>query len=369
MNASMIEIQVVAALVAAACALPGVFLVLRRMSLVSDAISHTVLFGIVIMFMLVGDLHNPLLFVGAVLSGVLTVSLSELLLRTGRVKSDAAIGLVFPALFSIAVIIISRDFSGVHLDTDVVLLGELAFAPFNRSIILGLDLPRGVWVMGLIGLLNLGFIILFYKELKLATFDAGLAAALGFAPSLIHYGLMTVVSVTVVGAFDHVGAILVVALMIAPPAAAYLLTDRLNRMLILSVLIGVASALSGYWAARLIGNVNIAGAMATMTGVFFLAALVFAPERGLIARRLERSRRRQRFAIEMLLVHLSQHETQAGEEHESEMAHLTDQLKWKATFAQTAVKQAAQQGLIERQNGHMHLTTSGRQVAQVVLQR
>src|SRR5690606_32548205 len=207
-----------------------------------------------------------------------TVSLSELLLRTRRVHEDAAIGLVFPALFSIAVIIITREFSSIHIDTDAVLLGELAFAPFNRAELLGLNLPKGVWVMGTILLLNLVLIVLFYKELKLATFDSALAAALGFSPALIHYGLMASVSVTAVGAFDHVGSILVIALMIAPPAAAYLLTDQLSRMLVLSVVIAVASAIGGYYAARLF-NVNISGAMATITGVFFLTALIFAPER------------------------------------------------------------------------------------------
>jgi manganese/zinc/iron transport system permease protein len=364
-----LEIQLVAALVAAACTLPGVFLVLRRMSLVSDAISHTVLFGIVIGFGIVGDLHNPLLFVGAVLSGVLTVSLSELLLRTRRVQADAAIGLVFPVLFSIAVILISRNFSGVHLDTDAVLLGELAFAPFNRSTILGLDLPRGVWMMGAILLLNIALIVLFYKELKLATFDAGLAAALGFAPGLIHYGLMTSVSITAVGAFDHVGAILVVALMIAPPATAYLLTDRLARMLGLSALIGAASAISGYWVARWIGDVNIAGAMASMTGVFFLLALIFAPQRGLLARRMERQRRRQRFAVEMLLVHLSRHEGAMNETAENSLAHLTGELNWKPAFADGTVRSARQQGLIEQQNGTLRLTADGRERAELVLQR
>lgn len=364
-----LEIQLVAILVAAACALPGTFLVLRRMALVSDAISHTVLFGIVIMFGLVGDLENPLLFIGAVLSGVLTVSLSELLLRTGRVKADAAIGLVFPALFSIAIIIISREFSGVHLDTDVVLLGQLELAPFNRSTILGLSLPKGIWVTGLILLINIVLIALFYKELKLSTFDAGLAAALGFAPVLIQYGLMTLVSVTAVGAFDHVGAILVVALMIAPPATAYLLTDRLSRMLLISVVVGVASAIAGYQVASLIGNVNIAGSMATMCGVFFVVALIFAPERGLLARRLERSRRRERFAVEMLLVHLSRHEGSLNEAAENSLGHLTGELNWKAEVAQATVRRADRQGLIERQNGHLRLTETGRQTALQVQSR
>lgn len=364
-----LEIQLVAILVAAACALPGTFLVLRRMALVSDAISHTVLFGIVIMFGLVGDPENPLLFVGAVLSGMLTVSLSELLLRTGRVKADAAIGLVFPALFSIAIIIISREFSGVHLDTDVVLLGQLELAPFNRATILGLSLPKGAGVTGLILFINIAFITLFYKELKLSTFDAGLAAALGFTPVLIQYGLMTMVSVTAVGAFDHVGAILVVALMIAPPATAYLLTDSLARMLSLSVVIGVASAVGGYQVASLIGNVNIAGSMATMCGVFFLTALIFAPDRGLLARRLERARRRERFAVEMLLVHLSRHEGSVSEAAENSLAHLTGELNWQPAFAQATVSRADRQGFIERQNGSLRLTDAGRQAAEQLLSR
>ena len=199
---AQLQIQLVAAIVAAACALPGVFLVLRQMGMMSDAISHSILLGIVAGFFLVGTTDSPLLFVGAALTGLLTVVLSEALLHTRLVKEDAAIGLVFPALFSLAVILISRNASNVHLDLDAVLLGELAFAPFNRATLFGLDLPRGAVVMGAILLLNLFLIGLFYKELKLATFDSALGAALGFSPALIHYGLMTMVSVTAVGAFD-----------------------------------------------------------------------------------------------------------------------------------------------------------------------
>ena len=362
MSQSQIEIQLVAALVAAACALPGVFLVLRRVALMSDAISHTVLLGIVIGFMLVGDLRSPLLIIFAALSGVITVSLSELLLKTRRVKEDAAIALVFPALFSIAVIIINRNFGNVHLDADAVLLGELAFAPFNRAEILGANLPKGVWIMGAILLLNVVLIGLFYKELKLATFDAALATALGFSPALIHYGLMASVSVTAVGAFDHVGSILVIALMIAPPAAAYLLTDRLSRMLLISVLIGVAAAISGYWLARGL-NVNISGAMATMTGVFFMAALLFAPERGLIARMFQRRQRKSRFATEMLLVHLNRHERTAEEATENTLSHLIEELRWSESLARQVVGRAEGQGWITRQADRLRLTDGGRQVA------
>jgi manganese/zinc/iron transport system permease protein len=229
MTTTQIEIQLIAAVVAAACALPGVFLVLRRMAMLSDAISHTVLLGIVIAFFIAGSLESPLLIMGAAAMGVLTVSLVELLNRTKLVKEDAAIGLVFPALFSIAVILISRYARGVHLDVDAVLLGELAFAPFDRIQFLGLDMPTSLAVMGGILLINILFIGFFYKELKIATFDPGLAATLGFSPVLIHYGLMSLVSITAVGAFDAVGSILVVALMIAPDVGVERVDRRLQR--------------------------------------------------------------------------------------------------------------------------------------------
>lgn len=367
MSAGM-EIQVVAAIVAAACALPGVFLVLRRMAMMSDAISHSVLLGIVLGFFAARQTSHPLVIAAAALSGVATVWLVEAVLNTQRVREDAAIGLVFPALFSIGVLLISRLARNVHLDTDAVLLGELAFAPLNRLTLFGVDLPRSVWVMGGILLINLAAILIFYKELKLATFDPALAAALGFSPALIHYGLMTLVSVTAVGAFDHVGSILVVALMIAPPATAYLLTDQLGVMLMLSAGLGAGSAVGGYWLARLL-DANIAGAMATATGIAFLLALVFAPQRGLIARRVEHVRRQQRFAVEMLLVHLSRHEGTAGEADENRLDHLVKALRWEAADAEGVVRRAVEQGLVERQNGLLRLTTKGRRVAETVLSR
>ena len=247
MTQGEIEIQLLAVVVAAACALPGTFLVLRKMAMMSDAISHAILPGIVIAFFLTHNLNSPLLILAAAATGVLTVMLVELLMSTRLVREDAAIGLTFPVLFSIGIILIARYAGDVHLDTDAVLLGEPAFAPFDRLIVGGRDIgPRALYVMSAVGLANVAFIALFYKELKIATFDAGLAAALGFGPVLIHYGLMTFVSITAVAAFDAVGSILVVAMMVAPSAAAYLLTDRLRDMILLSVAIGAASAVGGF---------------------------------------------------------------------------------------------------------------------------
>ena len=360
------EIQIIAVIVAVACALPGVFLVLRRMAMMSDAISHTVLLGIVLGYFLLGSLESPFLILAAAAMGVVTVSLTELLMRTRLVRQDAAIGLVFPALFSIAVILISRFARGVHLDVDAVLLGELAFAPFDRVDILGYDLPRSMVVMGITLILNAALITLFYKELKLTTFDAGLAVALGFSPTLIHYGLMLMVSVTAVAAFDAVGSILVVALMITPPAAAYLLTNRLSRMLLYSAALAAAGAITGFWMAWFL-DANIAGSIATMLGVLFLGVFLLAPERGLVAQAARRGRQRWEFAQTALAIHLLNHENTPQMESECRVDHLHYHLKWEPNFASTVVDQAERGGLVLRHNGDLALTPQGRERARTAL--
>jgi manganese/zinc/iron transport system permease protein len=359
MSQAQFEIQLIASVVAVACALPGVFLVLRRMAMMSDAISHTVLLGIVIAFFITKSLTSPLLLLGAALMGVITVSLVELLNRTRLVREDAAIGLVFPAIFSIAVVMISRFAGDVHLDTDAVLLGELVFAPFNRLRVFGLDIgPEALYTTGGILILNLLFIVLLYKELKLATFDPALAAALGFAPAVIHYALMTLVSLTAVGAFDAVGSVLVVAFMIAPPAAAYMLTDRLSRMLIYSALIGIFSAVSGYWVAHFL-DASIAGTMATMTGVSFLAAYLLAPERGLLAQARRRRAQRVEFALTMLTMHIAHHTATQEAERENQVGRLNEHLNWSPQFAAEIVEVAEHNGLVQQKKGLLTLTESG----------
>jgi manganese/zinc/iron transport system permease protein len=332
------------------------------MALMSDAISHAILLGIVLAFFVVEDLASPFLIIAAAITGVITVALVELLHGTGLVREDAAIGIVFPALFSGGVILISRYAGSVHLDTDAVLLGELAFAPFERLSVLGYSLPKSLWVMGGILLINLIFITLFYKELKLATFDAGLAAALGFSPVLVHYGLMTLVSVIAVGAFDAVGSILVVALMIAPPATAYLLTDRLSYLLGLSALNGIASAITGYWLAHWL-DASIAGAMATMSGVFFLLTFLLAPTRGIIAIARRRVRQRWQFAQTMLTIHLLNHEGSPDAQRERRIEHLDEHLRWAPAFAERVVRYAEKQGTIQSDAGDLMLTEHGRQIA------
>ena len=369
MSVVELEIQLLAVTVAVACALPGVFLVLRRMALMSDAISHTVLLGIVVAFFIVEDLASPLLILGAAATGVLTVALVESIRGTGLVKEDAAIGLVFPALFSIAVILITRFAGDVHLDTDAVLLGELALAPFRRLEIGGIDVgPRALWVMlGILGL-NVAFLAAFYKELKLSTFDASLAAALGFSPVLMHYAFMAVVSVTAVGAFDSVGSILVVAFMIVPPAAAYLLSDRLGRVIWLSALIGALSAVSGYWLARWL-DASIAGSMAGAAGALFGLVLLSAPERGLIAQARRRARQRVEFTRQMLAIHLLHHEGTAAAAEESRLDHQSRHLRWSPDQAGRIVGAARRAGFVTLKEERLFLTEAGRAEARKAMLR
>ncbi len=283
-------ILLVGCMVAASCALVGTFLVLRKMALLGDAISHSVLPGIAIGFLLTQSRSSLVMVVGAGALGVLTVFLVERLQRTGRLYEDASIGVVFPALFAVGVILISRYASMIDLDLDCVLYGEIAYAPWDLVVVAGRTVgPRAVWVTGLTLLLNLAVIGLVFKELKLVSFDPGLCEALGYRPVRLHYLLMALVSVTVVAAFESVGAILVVAMLVVPPCAAYLLVDRLALMLAISVAIGCGAVFAGYGLARLVDG-SIAGGMAVAAGGLFLLAFLFSPRYGLMATWLRRQR-------------------------------------------------------------------------------
>ena len=357
MSSAQIEIQLIASLVAVACAIPGVFLVLRKMAMISDAISHSILPGIVVGFFITQDLNSPLLIILAAVTGVITVVIVEYIQRTGLVKEDTAIGLVFPVLFSIGVIMIAKNANDVHLDVDAVLLGELAFAPFDRLIVSGVDVgPKSLWIIGFILMLILILLMAFFKELKLSTFDKGLAATLGFSPAIIHYGLMTMSSITTVGAFDAVGAILVVALMIAPAAAAYLLTTDLKRMLWLSVLFGVFSAISGYWIAHWL-DASIAGSITTMLGVLFLVVYLFAPAKGIIAVLYREKQQRTEVSLLTFLLHLKNHD----EIEERHVNHLYEHINWQKVRAKNVLDLALKNNMIHIDNNVVSLTQKGQE--------
>ena len=355
MTNAQIEIQLIASLVAIACAIPGTFLVLRKMAMISDAISHAILPGIVLGFFITHDLNSPLLILLAAFTGVITVVLVEFIQKTGLVKEDTAIGLVFPALFSIGVILIAKNANDVHLDIDAVLLGELAFAPFDRFFMGTTDMgPKSLWVIGCILMITLTLLFLFFKELKLSTFDKGLATTLSFSPIILHYGLMTVSSVTIVGAFDAVGAVLVVALIISPAATAYLLTNDLKRMLLLSCFFGVFSAIVGYWLAHIL-DASIAGSMTTILGVLFLFVYLFAPTQGVFSGFFRERHQRIEVSLLIFLLHLQNH----SEEEERHVNHLGEHINWQKVRAKTVVELAVKNNLVYISDDIVSLTDKG----------
>jgi manganese/zinc/iron transport system permease protein len=279
-------------LVATAAGLLGPFLVLRRVALLSDAVSHAVLPGIVAVW-LVAETRAPLpVIAGAAVFAVICVLGIEALRATGLVKSDAAIGLVFPVLFAAGVLGVTRWADDIHLDLDATIYGEIAFAPFTTLSLFGAELPRSLVVLSGVVLANLTLVLALWKELKATSFDPGFSRTIGFSPTLVSRLLLVAVAVTAVTAFEAVGAILVVTFIIVPAATAYLLTDRLWIMVALTVAMGWAYAAGGH-AAALAVDASIAGMMGLGAAAGFVVALLVSPRYGLVARRLQRRRARQ----------------------------------------------------------------------------
>lgn len=273
-------------LVAVSCGLLGCFLILRRMAMVGDAISHAVLPGIVIAFLMSGSRDSFIMLAGAGLIGVFTTFLIEYFHRVGKLQTDASIGVTFTWLFALGVILVSVFAGQVDIDQECVLYGEIAYVPIDLWVtgsgkVMG---PRVVYIMATLLIAIIGFIATGYKELFLTTFDPAFATAIGISTSLWHYLLMGAVSFTTVGAFESVGAILVVAFLIVPPATAYLLTENLKKMLACTVGIGILVAVSGYYLAVWL-DASIAGAMAVMAGIFFMLAFLFSPKEGVLLRK------------------------------------------------------------------------------------
>lgn len=358
------------ALVGIAATLLGAFLVLRGSSMLTDAISHSIVFGIIIVWLLTKQQSGPVQIIGASLTGLLTVVLTELLTRTRLVRNDTAIGLVFPALFAAGVLLINLYARNVHIDQHTVLLGEIGFIWLDTIQVGDYHVPRALLSLSALTLLNLTFITLLYKELKLSVFDPGLARALGFAPGLLFYALLTLTSGTAVAAFDAVGAVLFIAFAIVPASAAYLLTDRLWRMLLYGCLIAAASSIIGYWLA-VQWNVSIGGMMASVSGMFLLAAFLFGPRYGLLAQEIRRSGQRIMNLNRMLVVHLYNHEQQPERSDASDARALSQLLNWPPARVEKVVERALDLQLITRPPGKetiLELTEEGRQLAREILE-
>lgn len=274
---------VVGALGNAACALLGCYLVLRRISLLGDAISHAILPGIAVAFLLAGRIAAVPMFLGAVVVGLLTAFLSQALSSFGRVSEDTSLGVVFTSLFALGVLLITNVAANVDLDPGCVLYGLIEFTPLDTVNLLGFEIPRAVLTLAPVLAVTIGFIALFWKELLISTFDAGLASAMGLSANVVHYLLMAMVAVVTVASFEAVGSILVIAMLIVPAATAHLLTDRLMWMLGIAVAIGVASSVLGYFGA-VWWNTSVAGMMAVTVGAIFGLAVLLAPRHGVLVK-------------------------------------------------------------------------------------
>ena len=354
-----LEILLTAAFATLATSVLGVFLILRRLSLMSDAISHAILLGIVLVFFFTRDTSSPLQIVGATLTGLVLVFFAQMLWKTKLVKAETAIGLVFPLMFSLGILLISLYADRVHLDLDAVILGELLYVPFNRFDFGWFTVPKSLLTMATIGTVNLAFVVFFYKELKITTFDEPFSAVLGFAPALVNHLLMVLLSVTSVGTFEAVGSILVVALFVVPPATAVFVSKRLSVRIVFSCAFGTFCSLIGYGVAFWF-DLAIAGSIATVMGVLFIACFLFHPRTGLFAENRQASGFLADQKIRSLLVHLAQHRQSREREGlcEKDKVHL--HLNWEMEKTASVIAESLALGLVEEKgNGLLLLTEKG----------
>ena len=353
----MTDSLAVLALTAAACALPGVFLLLRNLSMMADAISHTVLLGIVLAFFLTHDLGSPWLLFGAALMGVITVSLVELLGKTSLVKYDDAIGVIFPLLFALAVILISKYAGNAHLDTDMVLMGEVIYAGLNTVEIGGVEIAASALKMGGLIAVIAAFITVFYKELKVSTFDGEYARLIGIPTGIFFYAFMSLTSLTTVAAFDAVGAILVISFFIAPGATALLFTKHLSHTLLLALLISMVNSVIGY-ALAVHMNASIAGLCAVMNMLVYVLALLTSPKGAITSyiRRLQSIRQMQR---DLFLLHIGRHTAENMESAENHMDEIADHLKWNESKVRRVSRELIDRHLLHREGSYYLLTDAG----------
>jgi len=362
-----IQTLLVACLGAVACALGGVLLVLRRLSMLADAISHSILLGIVLAWLVVRDLGSPWLLVGATGAGVFAVWMVESLQGWARVREDAAMGLVFPALFALAVILVSAFAGTVHLDTDAVLNGRLEFAFLDPLIWNGqLMGPRSAWVLGLLVVLQGALLFLLYRPLQVTWFDPAFAASIGISPILFYWGATTIASLTCVCAFDAMGSILVVAMMVGPASTALLWARRLHSVLLVAILVALLAAVLGFIAGAWL-DVSLSGMIAVFTGILFGLSWFFAPEEGWVARWLTRRRQVDEFRTALLLIHIHTHENQPDRDEECRSETVGKHLKWPETLVKEISMEAQRAGYLQSVQGQLWTTPLGRQKVELLL--
>jgi manganese/zinc/iron transport system permease protein len=357
-------IVLIGVLCAVSASLLGNFLVLRKLSLLGDAVSHAVLPGLAVAFLVSGSRSSLPMFIGAVVVGLLTAVATEWIRKLGRVDESASMGVVFTTFFALGLLLIVQAADHVDLDAGCVLYGAIELSTFDMVQIGGLEMPRGVAVLVPVLCMNAVFVTLFFKELKICSFDASLASSMGFSSTLMHYSLMMLVAITAVASFERVGNVLVVAMFIVPPATAYLLTDRLSTMVMLSSLIAAVGAVSGHWGAIAIPewfglkSTTTAGMMAASTGLIFLLAWLFSPNHGLVFKAWQRFGLSQK-VLQDDVVALLFRQREKFAKHRLTSAQLCDDLLVRPPVLRLALWLLQRRGDVECSDGSVSLTEKG----------
>lgn len=387
------------------CGVLGNFLVLRKLSLMGDAISHSVLPGLVIAFIVVSSRDPLAMFVGAAAAGVLTVMLVELVKKLGRVEPGAAMGVVFSVLFALGVLLIeSESVRQIDLDADCVLHGQLetlawftppssweeasqlktwtgyeiapaVIDPDADEVVQAAIRHEGVpsQIVTLVIMVAAAFVLvtLLFKELRIAAFDPALATTLGFNAGVLHYVLMIFVAAATVASFEAVGSILVIAMLVCPAATARLLTDRLVTQICVSVCAALAASVGGYVAATAIPSmwelepVNAAGSMTVVGGLLLVAAILVSPSHGVLVRVLRLRRLARQIAVDDLLAALYRLRERGGTVIESKAM---EAVLPRRTLAQ-ALGEAYRRGLVTTDGGSIGLTASGHDAGASIIRR
>lgn len=369
-------IIVAGALCAVAASLLGNFLVLRRLSLMGDAISHSVLPGIAAAFLFSGTRGSVVVLIGAASMGLLTVWLTELIRKYGKVEESAAIGVVFTSLFAVGLIMMVRAGDKIDLDPSCVLYGNLETIILDTVATPIGAVPRVVITISFVCMLNAICIAVFFKQWQVSTFDPLLSQAQGISPTLFHYVLASLVAVTCIASFEAVGNILVVAMLVVPASTAFLLCRRLETMILLSIVLGSASAISGHLLAITVPvafgfrSVNSAAMMAVTSGLFLVLAVVASPKAGVLIRLLEQRTVARKIVGEDILALLYRQsertipEDNAAKSEALPMRDIANQLKISLKKLTSVASDLVREGWVTMTQTSVTLTSEGHRVAQ-----
>lgn len=353
----MIDSYLVLLITSICCSVLGVFLVLRDMSMIADAISHSVLLGIVIAFFITQDIASPWLIVGAGIFGVLTVAVIELISKSKRVVRSDAVGVVFPMFFSIAVILISKYARNAHIDTDIVLTGEVIFASLDTINVFGIMLPLSFVRVSIVTIINIAFIMVFYKKLKVSTFDEEYAYLLGIPVGFIFYCFTTLTSISAVVSFDAVGSILVLSFFITPAATAYLVAKDLKKMLIFSVIFSIINCTLGTLLAFYF-NSSMTGMCAFMGMIVYMLVVIFN-KKGIVSRRISTKKVVNRIVNDMFIIHIGNHTHDGRSEDENKADEIYKHFNWSKEKINNTSEELIKTGLIVLEDNEYKLTDNG----------